>query len=116
MGHEVYVVQAIPYIIHPSAFGTQWTAGSCPLFRVLREDCGVETTLSEAAVRQGEVWSATELIVEETESRLIDFSKTLCPNETCETFRNGNWAYWDANHLTSLGSSSLAQTLAREIS
>jgi len=116
MGHEVSIVQAIPNIIHLSSFGTEWTAASCPLFQVIRESCGVSTTVQQAAVNQGEVWDATKLVAEESGSQLIQVAELLCPDQLCETFRNNAWSYRDSNHITSEQSDRLAPVFSHTLS
>jgi hypothetical protein len=116
MGHEVSVVQAIPNIVHFSAFGTEWTAGSCPMFQVIREGCGVTTTLQRAAVNQGEVWAATKLVAEESGSQLIQVAELLCPEQVCETFKDNAWSYRDSNHITSEQSDRLAPVFSHTLS
>jgi peptidoglycan/LPS O-acetylase OafA/YrhL len=116
MGHSVSVAQAIPYIIHPSGFGTAWTSASCPMFQVIQERCGVTTTLRQAAVNQGEVWTATKLVTEETGSQLIQVAESLCPDQVCETYRNNTWSYRDSNHITSDQSARLAPVFSHTLS
>jgi len=116
MGHEVLIVQAIPNIIHPSGFGTQWTAGSCPMFQVIQEGCGVTTTLEQAEINQGEVWAATKSIAVETGSHLIQVNESLCPDQVCRTYRDNLWSYRDSNHITSEQSSRLAPIFSQALS
>ncbi len=113
MGHAVSVVQAIPNVIHLSGFGTEWTAGSCPMFQVIQEGCGVTTTLQQAATNQGDVWAATKLVAEESGSQLIQVAESLCPDQACETFMDGKWVYRDSNHITSDQSARLAPTFSQ---
>ena len=115
LGHGVSVVQAIPNIDHPTGFGTQWTAGSCPMFQVVREGCGVTTRLEQATINQGEVWAATELVPEKSVSRLIQVTESLCPDQICETFMNNIWSYRDSNHITAVQSSTLAPIFAQAL-
>ncbi len=115
LGHSVLVVQAIPNVIHPSGFGTQWTAGSCPMFQVIREGCEVTTTLQQAAINQGEVWTATKLVAKESGSQLIQVAESLCPDQECETFRNNAWSYRDSNHITTAQSTALAPVFVKAL-
>lgn len=108
LGHEVSLVQAIPNIDHPSGFGTQWTAGSCPMFQVVQDSCGVTTTLQQAAIKQGQALAATETATELSGSRLIQVDELLCQDQICETFVEGAWSYRDSNHITAVQSDALA--------
>jgi peptidoglycan/LPS O-acetylase OafA/YrhL len=115
LGHTVAIVQAIPNIVYPSAFGNAWTAGSCPTYQVVQEGCGVTTTLQDAASSQGDVWAATKSVAKESDSSLIQVSEGLCPDQTCKTFTDGEWSYTDSNHITSDQSASLASIFSQAL-
>lgn len=115
LGHEVSVVQTIPNIVHPSAFATQWTAGSCPMFQVIREGCGVSTTIQQAAINQGEVWAANKFVAEESGAQLISVNELLCPDQVCRTYKENSWSYRDSNHITSVQSSHLAPIFSQAL-
>ena len=116
LGHEVSVVQTIPNIVHPSAFATQWTAGSCPMFQVIREGCGVNTTIQQAAINQGEIWAANKFVAEESGAQLISVNELLCPDQVCRTYKDKSWSYRDSNHITSVQSSHLAPIFSQALS
>jgi len=90
----------------------------CPAWRLWIRPSSCATTVSRASVddfrRAG--LTATHGAVEAVPSaHLVDFADDLCGPRSCSSYRDGQWIYKDANHISQYGASTLAPRIEAEV-
>ena len=103
MGHEVLIVEPIPFI-RRAGKDPYWTPASCPMFSIATGACSQKMPLREAEMEQGAGWNVIREVAEENGARTLDVSHSICPSDSCLTFRDGTWIYRDSVHLSVAGS------------
>lgn len=101
--HTIVLVHTVP-----SWTGDfDWQLDRCTLADTL-EGCTQEMPLVVALDQSGEVREVLENQAKALGSTVVDFSDVICPNNLCQTYRNGGWLYRDSNHITNNFSVQLA--------
>jgi len=103
-GSQVLVVHPIPRLQEG------WQAGSCAVLSVTLwpQKCGVSRSLDTALDERAIGFLAELQATQATGVLTMDPAKTICPGLSCRAWRDGNWWYRDAGHLSVDGALALA--------
>lgn len=107
-GHKVIVVQPVP---HWGDNANDMTWADCSVAKITAGSCAKSIPLTDAAARQGSIWSAVETAGQITGDAAVDFSHEICPQGICFSETLGvRVRYQDGTHITVAQSQSLTQS------
>jgi peptidoglycan/LPS O-acetylase OafA/YrhL len=90
----------------------------CPAWRLWLRPSSCARTLSRAKVdefRRAGLTATRDAVRQVPTARLIDFADDLCLPDSCSTYRDGEWIYKDANHVSQYGASTLAPRIEADV-
>ena len=109
VGYKVVLIQTVPQFNYAGANSSRinWNPRSCTTIELKNDSCAISKPLPEVIQVQGAGWQMLSQVAKSTNSTLLDFTPEICPKNLCQTFRDGNWIYRDANHLSVFQSKAL---------
>ncbi len=90
----------------------------CPAWRLWIRPSSCARTVSRASVdefRRAGLTATRRAVDEVPTARLVDFADDLCLPRSCSTFRDGQWMYKDADHISQYGASTLAPRIEKVV-
>lgn len=113
-GHQVVVVSPVPHL--PGEGRPWWHPAECATVSWFQNDpaaCNRDVSTEEYRSEQANGLEAAAESAHAADGVLIDLEEELCPDGSCSAYRDGHWWYRDGLHISTYGSTQLADEFVR---